>query len=152
MSKKWKRVAKAAQIACNKFSRISKYSYQDFHLITSKKYSKERKLLQKVCESFQDADIELHLAHYKSDILLENRELFFIIRTCKTIFNNKLYYRSIKISYYPAEKEILSSFNTVMGILKIHSFTYKSVGNFNKVAKDVIENMSNIRFVAYTNY
>ncbi len=151
MSQKWKRVAKAAQIACNEFSRITGCSNQNFHLITSKKYSKERKLLQKVCEAFPDADIKLHLASYKNDSLPDDKELFFTLRVCKTIFNNKLYYRSIRLSYYPAEKEVLVSFNTIKNF-RIHSFTYKSVKDFNKIDKDVIENIGNIEFTAATNY
>lgn len=151
MSQKWKRVAKAAQIACNKFSRLLKCPYQDFHLITSKKYSKERKLLQKVCEAFPDTDIDLHLTAYRSDILPDDKKLFFIIKACKTVFNNKLYYRSIEISYYPAEKEVWVSFKTVK-YLSIQSFRYKSVGDFNKIAKDVIDNIGNIEFTAATNY
>lgn len=152
MSQKWKQVAKAAQIAYNRLSRIKIYSHQDFHLITSKKYSKERKLLQKICENFSDADITLHLAHYRNEILPDDRNLFFIIRICKAVFNNKLYYRNIKISYYPTEKEVWVSFKTITEDLRIHAFTYKSVRDFNKVAKDIMENISNIEFVAYTNY
>ena len=117
-----------------------------------KKYSKERKLLQKICENFSDADITLHLAHYRNKILPYDRKLSFIIRICKTVFNNKLYYRNIKISYYPTEKEVWASFRTATEDLRIHAFAYKSVRDFNKVAKDIIENISNIEFVAYTNY
>lgn len=152
MSQKWKQVAKAAQIAYNRLSRIKIYSHQDFHLITSKKYSKERKLLQKICENFPGADITLHLAHYRNEISPDDRNLSFIIRICKTVFNNKLYYRNIKISYYPTEKEVWVSFRTVAEDFRIHAFTYKSVKDFNRVAKDVMENISNIEFVAYTNY
>lgn len=151
MHQKWKRVAFAAQIVCNKFSRSLGRPHQDFHLITSKKYSKERKLLQKICETFPDADIKLYLTSYKNDIRLDDKRLFFSIKLCKTIFNDKLYYRRINIYYYPAEKEVSTSFWAIKS-LRIHSFTYKSVRNFNKIAKDIVENIGNIEFTTATNY
>ena len=151
MPQKWKRVAKAAQISCNKFSKFVKVPYQNFHLITSKRYSKERKFIQKVCEAFPDADIKLHLTSLRNDIPPDRKHLLFSIIVCKTIFNDKLYYRSITITYYTMVKEALVSFKTVKH-LSIHSFRYKSVGDFNKIAKDVIENIGNIEFTAATNY
>lgn len=151
MSQKWKRVAKAAQISCNKFFKFVKVPYQNFHLITSKRYSKERKFIQKVCEAFPDADIKLHLASFRNDIPPDSKHLLFSIIVCKTIFSDKLYYRSVTITYYPMVKEALVSFKTVEH-LSIHSFRYKSVGDFNKIAKDIIENIGNIEFTAATNY
>lgn len=151
MQQKWKRVAKAAQISYNKFAKVVKQPRQNFHFLTSKRYSKERKLLKKLCELFPNNTIEMHLPLYRNNIKFDEKELFFRILINKTLFDHKVYYRKIKVSYYPVFKEVWISFQTEEHF-RIISFTYKNVKDFNKIAKKILKNINNITFTSATNY